>query len=275
MRSKGSDKNWFPLSKQAKISGREPTGEAFQTKWIDFERGIRVGNIEPHERITRIVKYHLEQTHATPFVTDRWGRGVFWQWICWLPKANRSAKPVSHSYNFGCAKFFITVDKQRRVFQSGLQVERGRVSQAPDSEAVSVCLQDDWDWHRLMRASAMESKSAMESGLHLELRRLLVQDGFVAELAGENHRLVLNRNTYCSAAQLSQAAAQLSDDGWAFFQLYYPMPEREVRACSGYELVKALLAVFLEVVPVMNRCMQVPLQTQKQSPVLGAHAERS
>ena len=34
-------------------------------------------------------------------VTDRWGRGVYWQWICWLPRANRQAKPVSHDVNFG------------------------------------------------------------------------------------------------------------------------------------------------------------------------------
>jgi hypothetical protein len=38
-----------------------------------------VSNLEPHERITQILKYGLEERYATPFVTDRWGRGVFWQ----------------------------------------------------------------------------------------------------------------------------------------------------------------------------------------------------
>jgi hypothetical protein len=28
------------------------TGEAFRPEWTDFDRGIRVGNLEPHESIT-------------------------------------------------------------------------------------------------------------------------------------------------------------------------------------------------------------------------------
>ncbi len=43
------------------------------------------------------------------------------------------------------------------------------------------------------------------------------------------------------------------------FQLYYPMSEKEVRASTGYELVKAITDVFAEVTPSMNRCMQVAL----------------
>jgi hypothetical protein len=39
------------------------------------------------------------------------------------------------------------------------------------------------------------------------------------------------------------------------------MPEREVRSCTGYELVKAICGVFDEVVPAMNCCMQVELKT--------------
>ena len=35
--------------------GEAPTGEAFRTEWIDFAKGIRVGHLEPHERITRII----------------------------------------------------------------------------------------------------------------------------------------------------------------------------------------------------------------------------
>jgi hypothetical protein len=37
------------------------------------------------------------------------------------------------------------------------------------------------------------------------------------------------------------------------------MPERELRACTGYELVQAITAVFRELVPAMNCCMEVPL----------------
>ncbi len=128
-----------------------PTGEAFRPEWIDFERGIRVGNLEPHERITQILKYRLEQLYGTGFVTDRWGRGVYWQWICWLPRANRQAKPLSSAYNFGCAKLFIGLDREQRVFQFGLQVERGYLAA---SEYAGNTLQKDWDWHRLVRRLA-------------------------------------------------------------------------------------------------------------------------
>ena len=79
MRKKPTQKDWLPLSPPQKVAAELPTGEAFRPEWIDFERGIRVGNLEPHERITQILKYGLEQKYETPFVTDRWGRGVFWQ----------------------------------------------------------------------------------------------------------------------------------------------------------------------------------------------------
>ena len=126
MKRRPTQKDWLPLSKAERVA-EVPTGEAFRVAWIDFDHGIRVGNLEPHERITQILKFGLEQRYGTPFVTDRWGRGVFWQWICWLPRANREAKPVSSRVNFGCAKFFISADREASIFQSGLQIERGSV----------------------------------------------------------------------------------------------------------------------------------------------------
>ena len=75
----------------------EPTAimAGFRPEYLDFEHGIRVGNLEEHERITRILKLALEARYAQPFVTERWGRGVFWQWIGFLARANRTAKPLS------------------------------------------------------------------------------------------------------------------------------------------------------------------------------------
>ena len=122
MRKKPSQKDWLPLAKNEKAAGELPTGEAFRLQWIDFEKGIRVGNLEPHERITQILKYGLEQRHAVKFVTDRWGRGVYWQWICWLPRPNREAKPISSGTNFGCAKLFISLDRE----QHGVPVRHDR-----------------------------------------------------------------------------------------------------------------------------------------------------
>jgi hypothetical protein len=243
--------NWLPLSRGGRVAPGEPTGEAFRTEWIDFQRGIRVGNLEPHERITQILKHHLQLRYATPFITDRWGRGVYWQWICWLPRANRQAKPLSSAFNFGCAKLFIAADRQAQVFQSGLQIERGYLSRS--SPYPGNNLAEDWDWNRLIAASRKDGP------LDKELRRLVLEEGFVAEIGDFQKNLVLDRSSFRSAAQLRSAGRRIPGGGWGGFQLYYPMPAKEVRACSGYELVKAILGAFVETVPLMNLCMQVPL----------------
>ena len=39
------------------------------------------------------------------------------------------------------------------------------------------------------------------------------------------------------------------------------MPEKDVRACTGLELVKAITGIFAEVTPVMNGCMQFQLES--------------
>ena len=67
--------------------------DGFRPEYLDFQRGIRVGHLEPHQRITQILKHTLQDRYQEDFVIDRWGRGVYWQWICFLPKANRIAKP--------------------------------------------------------------------------------------------------------------------------------------------------------------------------------------
>jgi hypothetical protein len=253
MKRNTTNKDWLPLARGEKPAGELPTGEAFRGEWIDFERGIRVGNLEPHERITQILKFHLEQRYQTKIITDRWGRGVYWQWICWLPRANREAKPVSHEVNFGCAKLFISADDETRVFKSGLQVERGYV-EGPEAQQ-PWGLREDWDWHRLMK------QCARGTSLDDELRRLLKREGFVAEIGDWEANAVFTGKNFTSARELRDAARRAPTRQWAGFQLYYPMPEREVRSCTGYELVKAICGVFDEVVPAMNCCMQVELKT--------------
>jgi len=245
-------RDWLPLTKATDAGGAElPTGEAFRPEWIDFERGIRVGNLEPHERITQIVKFQLESRHRTPFVTDRWGRGVFWQWICWLPRANRIAKPFSHDVNFSCAKFFISVDQGGKIFKSGLQIERGYVI---GPEPYPGCLlKEDWDWHRLMKQCA--SGTALDD----ELRRLLKREGFVVEVGDFESNAIFTAKNFRSARQIREVARPYPKNEWVGFQLYYPMPAREVRAGSGLDLVQAICGVFAEVTPSMNLCMSVPL----------------
>ena len=143
---------------------------AFRPEFLDFRRGIHVGNLEENERITRILKLALEARYGQGFVTERWGRGVFWQWIAFLPRADRDAKPLSSHVSFGCSKFFISVETEEKVFKCGMQVERGYVKAPPDS---AVCeLRSDWDWHRLMKG--LRTGSPMER----ELRRLIFREGF-------------------------------------------------------------------------------------------------
>ena len=253
MKRSASAKDWLPLAKAASRGATElPTGEAFRTEWIDFEHGIRVGNIEPHERITQILKFYLEQRYHTSFVTDRWGRGVYWQWICWLPRANREAKPISSKVNFGCAKLFISADTETKIFKSGLQIERGYL-QKPEPYP-GCLLKPDWDWHRLIKQCAPDTK------LDDELGRLLKREGFVAEVGNFEANTVFDAKNFKSARQIRDAARKYpKKKEWAGFQLYYPMPESEVRGCTGYELVKAICGVFTEVTPAMNACLQVPL----------------
>ena len=258
MKQKATARDWLPLAKTTKVLGQPPTGEAFKPEWIDFKHGIRVGNIEPHERITQILKYHLERRYGTPFVTDRWGRGVYWQWICWLPKANRLAKPLSHDVNFGCAKLYITADDSPRVFKAGLQIER---SYAKGPEPYPGCLlKKDWDWHRLL------AQCRTGSALDDELQRLIRREGFVAEIGDWEANTIYTRRNFRSASQLREVLRKYPVNEWVGFQLYYPLTERELRACTGYELVQAMVGAFTEVVPAMNLCMQVRLESAEAEP---------
>ena len=131
------------------ISARLGLPVGFLPEYLDFDRGIRVGNLEEYERITRILKQALECRYGQPFVTERYGRGVYWQWIGLLPRANRSAKPLSSGVSFGCAKFFLMVDTGERQFECGLQVERGYAKAPRGRRAWQLAA--DWDWHRLLK----------------------------------------------------------------------------------------------------------------------------
>ena len=147
------------------VQGFSPQHTRFRPEFLDFRRGIRVGNLNDDERITRILKVALEARYAQPFVTERWGRGVYWQWIGYLAKANRTAKPLSSKVSFGCAKFFLMVDTDDQRFKCGLQVERGFLKAPPGQDRFE--LRGDWDWHRLLKA--LKPKGAMER----ELKRLV------------------------------------------------------------------------------------------------------
>lgn len=227
------------------------TAIGFLPEYLDFEKGIRVGNLEDNQRITRILKLALEARYRQPFVTERFGRGVYWQWIGFVPRANRSAKPLSSNVSFGSAKFFLTVDTEEQLFKCGFSVERGFVEGA---DYPATLLQPDWDWHRL-------TASLKPSGvLARELNRLVLREGFQIDAGSWAERQPITRNNFPSMAKLKRLLEEAPRASWAGFQVYYPMPEEEVRSSSGVDLVESMMAIFDEVVPAMNVCMQVRLE---------------
>ncbi len=230
-----------------------PATIGFRPEFIDFRRGIRVGNLEDHERITRILKLALESCYREPFVTERWGRGVFWQWIGYLPRANRAAKPISSHVSFGCSKFFLMVDTEEKLFKCGMQVERGYVK-AP-REYRNCELKRDWDWRRLLRA--LKPGGA----LGRELKRLVLSEGFWVHAGSwEAEPLRFSKRNFPGVLKLRRLLQAAPKHHWAGLQLYYPMSEDEVASSSGVDLVESMLAVFREVTPAMNLCMQTQLR---------------
>ncbi len=228
-----------------------PARIGFRPELLDLRRGIHVGNLEENQRITRILKMAVETRYGQPFVTERYGRGVYWRWIGLLVRANREAKPLSSSGSYGCSKLFISVEPEEALFKCGLQVERGFLK-APRGSG-GWRLQPDWDWNRLV--AALKPASPLDQ----ELRRLLAEGfrifaggwgGDSAEFTGDDYPGARRLRGVLEGAPASQ---------WAGFQLYYPMTEDEVRATSGADLVEAMLAAFDEVLPILNICSDIQL----------------
>ena len=114
-------------------------------------------------------------------------------------------------------------------------------------------LKPDWDWHRLMK------QAAAGSDLDREMRRLILREGFHATVTGAAGTSVFDSKNFRSARQVRETARKARPAAWAGFSLFYPMPESEVRASTGYDLVQGIFGAFAEVTPFMNLCMQVPL----------------
>jgi hypothetical protein len=239
-------------ARETQFAGVPRSAIAFKPEYLDFDRGIRVGHLEDDARISRLLKLELEHRYRQPFVTERWGRGVHWQWIGYLPKANRTAKPLSSSVSFGCSKFFLSVNTAGRRFECGMQVERGFVKAPP--EHAGCQLASDWDWHRLLKS--LKRGGRMER----EIRRLVRREGFLIHAgcwdgtAGDFKRANLPE-----VSTLRRMLLNCSGREWAGFQLYYAMNESEVRSSTGLDLVESMLAIFDEVTPAMNLCMQIEL----------------
>lgn len=227
------------------------TAIGFLPEYLDFQRGIRVGNLEENQRISRILKLALESRYRESFVTEKYGRGVYWQWIGFVSRANRSAKPISSKVSFGCSKFFLTVDTEEQLFKCGFSVERGFM-ESPDVPGID--LKADWDWNRLLKALRPAGEMARE------LKRLVTREGFRIDAGGWEDSYSVTKNKFPGMAKLKKVLEEAQPAAWAGFQVYYPMPEKEVRSSSGVDLVEAMMAIFDEVTPTMNLCMQIRLE---------------
>ncbi len=245
---------WAPKSQLA--SGAVPVRikPDFSTSYLDFERGIRMGNLEPNQRITQILKHALEARHDTRFITDRWGRGVYWKWICWLAVESRQAKPKSSKYNFGCAKYYITIS-QSETFEAGLQIER-----APTRPGIShVHTQSDWDFHKLVRGLRRGTPLAGE------VARLVRKEGFTVRGGAFAARDAFTSRTYRGPAPLARQCKAIPSDTWGGFQLCYVFSRTEIETMTGHDVVATVLAIFDELVPAMNLVMTVPcLKSRRQ-----------
>jgi hypothetical protein len=232
-----------------------PAAIGFRTEFLDFRRGIRVGKLEEPERITRILKLALEAEFGEPFVTERWGRGMYWQWIGYLPRANRAAKRESAHVSFGCSKFFVMVGTDERLFKCGMQVERGYVKAPREYRECELRL--DWDWHRLLKK--LSPKGPMER----ELKRLVLREGFrIHASSWELGAHDFSKDNFPGVLKLGRVLDSAPKSHWAGFQIYYPWSETDVVSATGVDLVESMLAVFREVTPAMNLCMQTELRTQ-------------
>ena len=143
------------------------------------------------------------------------------------------------------------IDTEEALFKCGLQVERGYVK-AP-REYRECQLRSDWDWHRLI--AALKPGNVMEK----ELRRLLLREGF--RMMPAPGRRTLSITTGGIALRWPNYGACLRQ--------HPPMTGQDPKCithdaegCPGFHrigLVESMLAVFVEVTPLMNLCMQTPL----------------
>ncbi len=236
-----------------------PIRPAFKREFLDFERGIRMAGLEPNERITQIVKAHLVAEHGRPFLIDKWGRGRYWRWICWLPRANRDAKPLSSGHSFASAKLFVSLFPGDRELKAGFQVERASVHRG-HGPAEGVLLREDWDWHRFVRGLRKDSPLAAE------LDRLIRVEEFLARVGAFSDMTVFRGPDWGGVRAMRQAVRAMPDEEWGGVQVYYPFPQADLAGMSGPDIVGAVLAVFDEVGAAMNRVMSEPVLAERSSP---------
>jgi hypothetical protein len=113
-------------------------------------------------------------------------------------------------------------------------------------------LAPDWDWYILLKALDQPALSVV-------IKRLL-REGFRVR-AGAFSALTEYHRKDWDVKACRRRLQRFASDEWGGFQLFWPMPEKEVRSSSGMELVQATLAVFEALTPAINLCMYAPCLT--------------
>ena len=96
-----------------------------------------------------------------------------------------------------------------------------------------------------------------------ELKRLVLREGFrihagTWELGAHD----FSKANFPGVLKLRRVLDSARKNRWAGFQIYYPWNETAVASATGIDLVESMLAVFREVTPAMNICMQSELRTR-------------
>jgi hypothetical protein len=98
------------------------------------------------------------------------------------------------------------------------------------------------------------------SPVERELRRLILREGFSLFAGSWDTELgQFSKENFPGVAKMRRLLDAAPKNHWAGFQLYYPMTEEEVRSATGVDLVESMMAVFIEVTPLMNLTMQIAL----------------
>jgi len=98
-----------------------------------------------------------------------------------------------------------------------------------------------------------------ESDMARELKRLVLAEGFWIDAGGWEERQPISKSNFPGMAKLRKLLEAAPPESWAGFQVYYPMSRKEVYGSSGVDLIESMLAIFEEVTPAMNLCMQIRL----------------
>lgn len=251
-----ADKPWIPKKKLTQPQSIPLVHPDFRPEFLDFKRGgIRMGNIEPNQRITQIIKAALEDRYQTPMVIDKWGRGTYWKWICWLSRQSRAAKPTSGKLSFACAKFYIALDGDDQTFEAGIQIERALLASAPADEDPAhggVRTQDDWDFYNLLRGMRKGSP------IYEFIARLVGQDGFTVRTGPFSQMIESRGSKPPPAARLKRSLQSIPPDEWGGFQVCYVFRRQELIGMSGDDIIQTILSIFHELAPLMNRLMTTP-----------------